>query len=149
MSIIDNFRKSLPKKSVIHGVEIKKLPLGAYLDAIDTLKNLPETLLKNSFPGKSPDEILKMFQNLNSDTLLELAGNLLATVPDQALHFISCLIGVEYERLRNDPEIGLNGIKDVLVEFWKLNNLSDFFTDAGKAVKSSSLLKQMANGFKN
>jgi hypothetical protein len=147
--IKDFFRKSLPKKSNVHGIEIKKLPLGAYLDAIDSMKNLPEILLKNSFPGLTPDDIMDKFKTLSSDTLLELAGNLLVTVPEQALRFIATLIGVEYKRLRDDPEIGLNGIKEILKEFWKVNDMQSFFGDLGRALQNSKLMKQMLNGSKS
>lgn len=147
--IKDLFRKSLPAKSNIHGIEIKKLPLGAYLDAIDSLKTLPDILLKNAFPGLGPDEVLERFKTINTDTLMELAGNLLVTVPEQALRFIAALIGVEYERLRSDPEIGLNGIMDILTEFWKVNDMQSFFDKAGRALLSSKILKQIQSGSKN
>jgi hypothetical protein len=146
--IKDFFRKSYPTKSNIYGIEINKLPLGAYLDAIDSLKNLPDILLKNSFPGLKPDEVLDKFKTLNTDTLMELAGNLLVTVPEQALKFVSALIGVPYETLRNDPNIGLNGIKDILKEFWKVNDMQSFFADIGQALASSKITK-MLNGSKN
>jgi hypothetical protein len=139
----------MPKSKNVHGIEIKKLPLGAYLDAIDSIKNLPEILLHNSFPGMTPDEVLIKFKTLDQDMLIEVAGNLLASVPEQALRFVAKLIGTEYETLRNDPEIGLNGIKDIIVEFWKINDMGSFFSDVWKTLRSSSLMKQMNAGSKN
>jgi len=147
--IKDFFRKSIPLTKTIHGIEIKKLPLGAYLDAIDSIKNLPDILIKNVFPGSTPDQVLKKLQSLNADMLLEMAAGLLVTVPEQSLRFISRLIGVEYERLRDDQAIGLNGLKDILKEFWEINDMSSFFKDVGQALKSSQLMKQMLNGSKN
>lgn len=131
------FRKSIPQSKTVHGIEIRKLPLGAYLDAIDSIKNLPEILLKNSFPGLNPDEVLGKFKTMNQDMLMELAGNLLATVPEQALRFIAKLIGVEYEKLRDDPEIGLNGIKNIMVEFWQINDMGSFFQDVWRVIQTS------------
>ena len=139
--IKDLFRKSIPQSKNVHGIEIKKLPLGAYLDAIDSIKNLPEILLQNSFPGLTPDEVLAKFKTMDQDALLEVAGNLLATVPEQTLRFVAKLIGIEYETLRNDPEIGLNGIKDIVIAFWKLNDMASFFADVKKAVMSSKLIQ--------
>jgi hypothetical protein len=139
----------MPKSKNVHGIGIKKLPLGAYLDAIDSIKNLPAVLLQNSFPGLTPDEVLAKFKTLDQDMLIEVAGNLLVTVPEQALKFIASLIGTSYETLRNDPEIGLNGIKDIIIEFWKINDMQSFFSDLWKALQSSSLMKQMNIGSKN
>lgn len=144
--IKDLFRKSIPQSKNIHGIEIKKLPLGAYLDAIDSIKNLPEILLQKSFPGLSPDQVLEKFKKMDQDTLVQVAGNLLVTVPEQALMFIAKLINTEYEILRDSPEIGLNGIKDIIVEFWKINDMQSFFSDVWKALQGSSLMKQMNGG---
>lgn len=145
----DLFRKSIPQSKIIHGIEIKKLPLGAYLNAIDSIKNLPEILLSKSFPGLTPNQVLEKFKKMDEDMLIEVAGNLLVSVPEQALRFIAALIGVEYERLRDDPDIGLNGIKDIIKEFWRANDLKNFFNDVRRAISQSSLMKQMNIGSKN
>ena len=147
--IKDLFRTSIPKSKNIHGIEIKKLPLGAYLDAIDSIKNLPELLLSKSFPGLTADEVLEKFKEMDQDMLIEVVGNLLVAVPEQFLRFLAALIGVEYEKLRDDPEIGLNGIKDIIVEFWKINDMQSFFNDVRKAISQSSLMKQMNTGSKS
>jgi hypothetical protein len=139
----DFFRKSLPKTSNVNGIEIKKLPLGAYLDAIDSIKNLPEVLLKGSFPGMTTDQVIEKFKKIDEKLLFELAGNLMVQVPEQALHFVAKLIGVPYETLRNDPNIGLNGLKNILKEFWRINDMSDFFQDVSKVV--TSLIAQWTN----
>lgn len=146
--IKDFFRKSLPKSSTIHGIEIKKLPLGAYLDAIDSIKNLPELLLKESFPGLSTDQIMQKVKKMDENLLLEVVGNLMVQVPEQALRFIGALLSVEYETLRNDPSIGLNGIKDILKEFWKVNDMGSFFQDVLKVVSRLPIMKQMNTGSK-
>lgn len=147
--IKDLFRTSIPKTKNICGIDIKKLPLGAYLNAIDSIKNLPELLLHKSFPGLTPDEVLTKFKKMDLDMLIEVAGNLLVAVPEQVLIFISALIGVEYERLRDDPDIGLNGIKDIIKEFWKINDMQSFFSDVRRAISQSSLMKQMSTGSKS
>ncbi len=133
--IKDFLRRSIPKKSTIHGIEIKKLPLGAYLDAIESVKNIPEILLNQTFPGMSSEQIFAKLKKMDEKALSDILGNLVVQIPDQAIRFLSNLIGVPYETLRDDPEIGLNGIKDIIKEFWRVNDMSDFFQDVGKAVK--------------
>ncbi len=145
----DLFRKSIPKSKNVYGIEIKKLPMGAYLNAIESIKDLPLILLEKSFPGMTTDQVLSKFKKMDQDMLIEIAGNLLVSVPEQVLRFIAALIGVEYERLRDDPNIGLNGIKDIMVDFWKVNDLQSFFNDVRKALQNSSLMKQMNIGSKN
>ena len=112
-------------------------------------KNLPELLLHKSFPGLTPDQVLTKFKKMDQDMLIEVAGNLLVAVPEQALRFISALISVEYEQLRDDPDIGLNGIKDIIKEFWKINDMQSFFSDVRRAISQSSLMKQMNTGSKS
>lgn len=147
--IKDLFRTSIPKTKNIHGIEIKKLPMGAYLDAIESIKSLPEILFQKSFPGLTPDQVLSKFKKMDQDMLIEVVGNLLVSVPEQALRFMSALIGVEYERLRDDPDIGLNGIKDIIKEFWKINDMQSFFSDVRRAISQSSLMKQTNIGSKS
>lgn len=40
---------SLPVDAVLHGIKVKKLPIGQYLKAQNTVKNLPEVLLRTCF----------------------------------------------------------------------------------------------------
>jgi len=145
----DMFRISVPGTKTIRGVEVKKLPLGAYMAAIESLKDLPAILLEKGFPGLGEDEVLSKLAKMDKETLLELAGNLLVTVPEQALRFISGLISVPYETLRDDPNIGINGLKDILMAFWEVNDLGNFTKDVVQAIKRSSLLKQAQTGSRN
>ena len=145
----DMFRISVPGTKTIHGVEVKKLPLGAYMAAIDSLKDLPAILLSKGFPGLDEDAVLARLAKLDKEMLLEVAGNLLVTVPEQALRFVAGLLSVPYETLRDDPNIGLNGIKDILMAFWEVNDLSNFTQDVARAIKRSSLMKQAQTGSKN
>jgi hypothetical protein len=135
----DFFRKSIPAKSSIHGIEIKKLPIGKYLDAVSSIKDLPEILLKNNFPGMNSEEILKKFKKIDENMLFELVGSLMVVVPDQALRFVANLIDVPFDVVRN--ELTPNELKDVLKEFWKVNDMTDFFADILGAVKSWNLAK--------
>lgn len=143
--MLNLFRKSLPKSSIVCGVEIKKLPLGAYLDAIDSIKNLPELLLNETFPGLTTQEIIDRFKKLDEKMFFVIISNLLVQVPEQSLRFIAKLIDCEYDRLRNDPEIGLNGIKTILMEFWKVNDMSSFFADVLEALAKLPALQKIMN----
>lgn len=134
---MDFFRKSVPTKSIIHGIEIKKLPIGKYLDAVNSIKDLPEILLKNNFPGLNTEDILKKFKKIDEQMLFELLGSMLVTIPEQTLRFVATLIDVPYEKLRN--EITPNELKDILKEFWKVNDMSSFFQDILEAVKNWNL----------
>ena len=137
----DLFRKSIPKTAMIHGVEVKKLPIGKYLDTINSMRDLPEILLKNIFPGMNTEEIFSKMKKLDEGTLFELLANMMSTVPDQALRFISTLLDIEYEKLRD--EISPKELKDILKEFWKVNEMTDFFQDVSKAVMSSKVIQKM------
>ena len=58
---------SLPKSRTVRGYEIRKMPIGAFLEACSLLEELPGTALRLLFPEKK-----------EGDILAELAGDQLA-----------------------------------------------------------------------
>lgn len=127
-----NFRKtdksiaiSLPNEGHLHGIKIKKLPLGAYIKAIGTVKNLPEILLRNCFPDMKPDEVIATMKTLDQDALYAMLGRLLTVVPEQFLRLIADLIDADYDHLLNN--LSPKELFEVLCAFWEVNDTTDFF----------------------
>lgn len=129
---------SLPIEKEIYGIKIRKLPIGQYIQAINSLKNLPEILLKEAFPNMGVDEIIQKLKTLNEDSLIELAGNLMKTIPEQALKFVSVLLDCDYKKLYN--EVSPKELLEILKEFWKVNDMTNFMIDLKGMVMTSKTM---------
>jgi len=116
---------SIPQESTLHGVRIKKLPIGRYLKAIQTIKNLPELLLKSCFPGQKPDQVLGSLKELNEDTLYQMVGQLIQVAPEQFLRLVAELIEADYDHIVDN--LTPKELFEVLKAFWEVNDTTDFF----------------------
>ena len=63
---------SLPKSRTVRGYEIRKMPIGAFLEACSLLEELPGTALRLLFPEKKEGDILAELAGLDKDKLQEL-----------------------------------------------------------------------------
>jgi len=123
---------SLPQRKELYGIKIEKLPIGRYIEAIESFENLPQILIKEVFPDSTPDEVLQKLKRMNEDMLIEIAGNMFKTIPEQLLKFISKLLKCDYDYLYNN--ITPSQLLEVLTELWKMNDVSNFINALKKAV---------------
>jgi hypothetical protein len=126
---------SLPKSKTVHGVEIKKVPVGKYLSAMRELEELPGRIINSLFPGKSLDEILASFSGATDDTVINLAITLLRVAPEHAIEALAVILSLDAEVIKNN--LTPKELSDVVKAFWELNDMTDFFADV------SGLLKKM------
>lgn len=135
---------SIPKYKTVCGYEIRKMPLGAYLSAVEHLRTFPEDFIEKCFPGIEADELFQRFQNINNEeTLNFLLTGMLSTAPRMLLELISKLTGIELDKLINDPEIGLDGLVDILIAFAEVNRLGEMngkLINLIQAVKRSGVI---------
>ena len=68
----DKSSLSLGQSVRVCGVEIKKMPLGAYLRALDKLRNLPEDFISQCFPGKTMQEVLDSLSGIDENGVIGL-----------------------------------------------------------------------------
>lgn len=113
---------SLPKKKLIHGVEVKKMPCGKYFQALQTLKDLPQEFFKELMKDEKE---FKLSEMMSIDGLTELAMRLLVIIPDFATSLFSILLDTEEDKIKN--ELTPKELVDILTEFWKINELESFF----------------------
>ena len=74
---------SLPKSRTVRGYEIRKMPIGAFLEACGLLEELPGTALRLLFPEKKEGDILAELAGLDKDKLQELFLRALAVLPGE------------------------------------------------------------------
>ena len=113
---------SLNKTKKIHGVEIRKMPCGKYFEALQTLKDLPEDFIKELSDNGQEFKLSEMF---TMENIMTLITRLLIILPDFTFRFLSTLMGIDEEKLKN--EITPKELLDIVQEFWKLNELESFF----------------------
>lgn len=125
-------RRALPVSKVVHGIEVKKMPVGKYLDASERMGSIVMDLIEEAFPGKTPGDILQSVTSISSNEMRELLVRLLAVVPQKVLAMMAAILDVDIAVLRDD--ISPAELMQVWQEFWKLNDLTDFFTNVRNAV---------------
>lgn len=126
---------SLPKAKQVRGYEVKRLALGGYLSAIQLLQDLPGDLLSACFPGESLGVILERFKKVDEALLQTILGNAMLTAPKHILRVAAELTGIEEEKLLEDPEIGLDGLMEILTAWVEVNRLGDFIPAIRKLVE--------------
>lgn len=126
-------RMSLPKAKAVHGVEIKKVPIGRYIAAIKDMEELPALIVQECFPGKSLEGILASLREVDQAEVIALVSRLLVVAPAHAVRAICGIIGADEQDVleRLTPK----ELADVVREFWVLNDMSDFFADVWGLLK--------------
>ncbi len=130
-----NEEKSLSKSKRIHGVEIKKMPCGKYFEALQTLKNLPEDFIKELSDNSQDFKLSEMF---TVENIMNLITKLLIILPDFIFQFLSVLMDIDEDILRN--ELSPKEILNIVQEFWKMNELESFFAQMKPMVKGIATL---------
>lgn len=126
---------SLNKSKKIHNVEIKKMPCGKYFEALQTLKDLPEDFIKELSDNEQDFKLSEMF---TIENIMTLITKLLIILPDFTFRFLSTLIGIDEEILRN--EITPKELLDIIQEFCKINELESFFDQMKPILKKITTL---------
>lgn len=130
---------SLPKEYELYGVKIKKLPVAKYLKVLEAIDDLPALLVGKAFDGQNVKDVAAYLLSLDQPQLIALIGRLLTIVPEQLCRVLSELLDIPRERLLEDtPDaLGLNEMTQVILAFWEMNDLSDFFATVRRVIKPS------------
>jgi len=127
----DKAHLSLPKSRKVCGYEIKKMPIGAYLKAMERIQGLPDDFISQCFPGLSLQEVLDKLSNLDEHSLVDLIMPLFQFLPSYFIGVLSELTGIPEERLVNDENIGLYGFAEIIKAFVEVNQLGKLTGEAG------------------
>ena len=147
-----SIKMTLPNTKELHGVKIVKLPVARYINALNTLENLPNILIKSVLPefgGLS--ELLKQFQTGNSEIIEKIVIQLLKSVPREFCKLLSELLNIPEERLLDADcknALSLNDLIEIVIEFWKVNDMTDFFINVQR-FKELTAPKTANTGYKD
>ena len=136
---------SLPKSRTVRGYEIRKMPIGAFLEACSLLEELPGTALRLLFPEKKEGDILAELAGLDKDKLQELFTLLeprraLTVLPGEMVRLFAKLSGVEEQALLEDPRIGLDGLGEMAEAWLEVNGIENFIKTMGALGKRAQAL---------
>ena len=135
---------SLRRSETVRGYEIRRLPLGEYLAVAQMLRDLPQKLLAACFPEGTLSDALGALRTADAEKLLGLLANAMQVMPQETLRLVSGLTGVPDTALLSDPDIGLDGAAEMLLAFWRLNNMENFIRAAAQMAAG---VKRIKTGF--
>lgn len=136
---------SLPKSRTVRGYEIRKMPIGAFLEACSLLEDAPKTALRLLFPGKQEGDILTELAGLTREKLQELFLRALAVLPGEMVRLFAKLSGVEEQALLEDARIGLDGLGEMAEAWLEVNGIENFIKTMGALGKRARALMGGAN----
>lgn len=113
---------SLDEEVELHGVVIKKMPNGQYLKALELIKKLPESFMKELMEGRTDIKLSDMFDIQNIATLI---GSLLTVAPSFTIRFLAKLLDIKESVIEN--ELTPLETIEIVEKFWEINNLTSFF----------------------
>lgn len=134
---------SLPQSEMVRGYEVKRLPLGAYLSAMEALRTAPKAILEACFPGESVEQALDALRCIDARMLGELILRAMDVVPGEAIRLIEALTGVPQVALLGDPAIGLDGAVELMEAFWRLNGIENFTRAVRKLAASAGMAQRI------
>lgn len=123
---------SIPKSKTVRGYEIKRLPLGRYLQMVEALNSLPQELMLAAFPGKTEMQALAELKILSADGIPALFLKLATAMPARAIQMLSMATGIEESKLTEDENIGLDGAAEMVQAVIEVNGIENFM----KAVRT-------------
>jgi hypothetical protein len=123
---------SLPRSVTVRGCEVRRMPLGKYLQAIRLLETFPRETAEMLVPGGDIADVLELLKTPDRSRLIDLALKALAVVPGQAVALIAELTEIPQERLLNDESIGADGLLEIAEAWLKVNDAENFLSAAGR-----------------
>lgn len=124
---------SLPKSKTVHGIEVKKVPIGIYLTALRELEELPEQIISELFPGKTISDVIADLVTLTADKMVKLLIRALIIAPEYIIGALAVILGVDKALI---AKLTPNEIWDVGEAYWKMNDMTDFFARVSGLIKN-------------
>lgn len=126
---------SLDEEIELHGVVIKKMPNGQYLKALELIKKLPESFMKELMEGRTDIKLSDMFDIQNIATLI---GSLLTVAPSFTIRFLAKLLDIKESVIEN--ELTPLETIEIVEKFWEINNLTSFFQKMKPIIKNMTAI---------
>ncbi len=126
--VIASIDLSLPAARTVRGYEIGRMPIGRFLAAARRIDGLPQEVLRRLFPGAQ--DAARALASLDREGLIALCARALTVLPDEAVTVFAELAGLDEQALRDDPNVGLDGLMEMIGAWMEVNNLENFMSAA-------------------
>ena len=126
--VIASIDLSLPAARTVRGYEIGRMPIGRFLRAARRIDGLPGEVLARLFP--EAEDAVRALASLDREGLIALCARALAVLPDEAVRVFAELAGLDEQALRDDPNVGLDGLMEMIGAWMEVNNLENFMSAA-------------------
>jgi len=127
---------SLPKSKIVRGYEVKRLALGGYLQAMERVQEFPARLMDACFPGDDLHAIIDKVKRLDAALLERALSGVLLTAPEMMIRLTAALTGIDERTLKDDLDVGADGLVEILTAWVEVNKLGDFTRAARKLLAS-------------
>lgn len=137
----NSIEKSLPLSKKIHGIEVKKMPLGKYLKVLQLIQDLPKEIFKVLYPDKTAEEALIEMGDITFDKVLDLLPKLIALLPDKMLDIVSQILDVDRKHL--EESMTPLELIEVMQEFVKMNKFDELQKKIYPMLEKIPIINQM------
>lgn len=133
-----------PKPCLVYGIEVKKQPTLAYIEAMERMGGIALELVEEAFPGMKPLEVVAYLTTLTVEQFKEIAARLFAVLPKKALAIMREIVGAQ----GNPAWDTLTPFEhsEVIKAFWELNDLTAFFTNARSVIRMMAQAQTRSTG---
>ena len=135
---------SLPGTRKVRGYEIKRLPLGGYVAALQKLQDLPQNAMTLMFPGLGLDAVIEQLKSVTTESIVEITVRMVSVLPKQAASLLAALTDIPEDALLNDPAVGLDGLAEIAEAWLDINNIGNFIT-AARGIREKLRTQAAAN----
>ena len=104
------------------------MPIGRFLRAARRIDGLPQEVLRRLFPHAQ--DAARALASLDRAGLIALYARALTVLPDEAVTVFAELTGLDEKALRDDPNVGLDGLMKMIEAWMEVNNLENFIIAA-------------------
>ena len=122
---LESMGVSMGRGREVRGYKIERMPVGAYLKALERIENAPADFMEAFFPGKNLDDVLDKFSSIDRDGVQEFVMGVAVKASQYVIALIAELSGIDEDKLINDPNIGLDGLLEIIEAMIEVNRLGE------------------------
>ena len=127
---MNRVESSTSQGCTVRGCEINRAPLGVFLQALKQVQDSPARLLEAAFPQMDLREILLALKSCDTEMIGQIFTRMMMIVPEQAIKLAAKLTMVPENKLKSDPDIGLDGLAEIMTAWFEVNRIESFLEDA-------------------
>lgn len=123
---------TLPKGKTTHGIEIKKIPIGRHLEMMQSIKEMPGDML-DQLENLDIDNLIEVITKGQTRKGIESIIEVLSVAPNIVVKTLCKVFDLNYNYVSKN--LTIKEFSDVVLDFWQMNDLTDFFVTAWGALQ--------------